>query len=318
MAKQSNSLIWLVALVAVFLLIGGGLSSRIDFSNIDIVDALSGGGAQSNLVDVDKVVDFSLKDEYGGSALTSKTLLVYDGTGLQQLHSLTTGGDGTIATPDTYKSGEVLYVYYESSNDKMWWKVTVPQMTPADAQSATVNTIKLNAFAIGTYTSDSLYYLATSISDADTYDAVTSETPTFTYSLSNTGSDNTGIKSSYDPLYQMPYNVVMYVTFSGTSYETILVYGFTSDYTLGSTHYVARNLDPYALTKHKIANRYLSEGTQSVTFSLDLTGYVVNGTTMQINVYAYSDPAYSMSHGGAYGTEAVIIAEQTVTIIRGS
>lgn len=313
MAKQSGGLIWLIVIVLALVVVGGGLGTKIDISNLDPLGFLSGDA--SNLVDVNKVLDFSLQDEYAGSALATKTLVVYDGTGLQQLESLTTGADGTITTANTYSSGDVLYVYYESSNDKMWYQITVPQMNPSDAESATVNTIKLNAFAIGTYTTDSLYYLATSISDAGNYDAGTSETPTFTYNLANTGNDNTGLKSSYDPIYAMPYNVVMYVTFSGTSYETVLVYGFDYDYTLGTTHYVATNLNPYALTKHKVGNRYLSEGTQSVTFSLDLTGYVVNGTTMQITVYAYSDPSYSMTHGGAYGVEAVEIAEHTVTLL---
>ena len=314
MSKNQN-LTWLVVIILVVVVVGGGLGSQIDLSKLDFLNLF--GGGQSSLVDVSKPLDFSLQDQYAGSALTSKTLLLYDGSGLQQLESLTTGGDGTIATANVYPSGKELYVYYESSNDKMWWKVTVPQMTPADAESATVNTIKLNAFAIGTYTGSTLYQVATAITDGGTYNKTASgNTPTFTYNVLNTGNDNTGLKSSYDPLYKHNFNVAMYVTFATGNYETVLVYGFDYDYTLGTTHYVAKNLDPYALTKHKIGNEYqgVAKGSQAVTFSLDLTGYSGDTTVMQIYAYAYTDPAYSMSHGGAFGVEAVQLDEITVTL----
>jgi len=312
--SNKSNLTWLIIIVAVFLVVGGGFSSNFDPSNIDISN-LFGGGTTSTLVDVNKLLDFSLQDRYGGSALGTKTLLLYDGDSLQQLESLTTGADGTISTANTYESGDHLYVYYASSNDKQWFDITVPKMNPSDADSATVNVIKLESFAIGTYTSSTLYQVATAITDGGTYNKTASgNTPTFTFTVLNTGNDNTGLMSSYDPLYQHPFNVAMYVTFSTGNYETVLVYGFDYDYMLGTTHYVAKNLDPYSLTKHKIGNNYLSEGSQAVTFSLDLTGYSGDTTVMQIYAYAYTDPSYSMSHGGAFGVNAVQLDEITVTL----
>lgn len=313
MAKKNNSLMYLVIIVAIIMFLGGGFSiPKFDLGNF----TWWGGETGNGLVSVNKPLDFALTDEYAGSALTSKTLYIYDSDGETLLETLTTGADGTISTGFTYASGKVIYVNYVSSNDKMWWQLTVPKMNPSDAESATVNSVALKAFSIGTYT-DGLKYLATTIADAGSYNFTAStETPTFTYSLANTGSDNTGIKDSYDPIYKQNWNVVLYVTFSGTDYEKVLVYGFGNDFTLGTTHYVASRLDAYALTKHKVGNTYKSKGTLDFSFSLDGTGYTGSGaTTMQIYVYAYSDASWCQNHGGNYGVASVELAEHTVSLI---
>lgn len=311
--KDSTAIV--IVLVLVVLIAGGGMSlPKLDFSNIDVTNLFNGGNG-GDLVDVDKNIDFALTDEYAGSALASKTLYLYDSDGETLLETLTTGSDGTVTTAFTYPSGKKIYVLYKSSNDKKWWELTVPKMRKADAESATVNTIKLKAFSIGSYT-DSLKVGGTSISDGGNYNFTASgETPTFTYSLANTGNDNTGIQTSYDPIYDQNWNVVLYITFSGTDYEKVIVYGFDYDFTLGTTHYVASNLDAYALTKHKVGNVYKSDGTLDFTFSLDGTGYTASGsTTMQIYVYAYADATYAQNHGGNFGVEAYQLAEQTVTL----
>lgn len=315
MAKQNTTMVWLVIGIVAILLLGSGASiPKFDLENFN---PFQSGQTTDNLVAVNKVLDFALINEYAGSALTSKTLYVYDSDGETLLETLTTGGDGTISSGFTYPSGKVIYVNYISSNDKMWWKLTVPKMNPSDAESATVNSIGLKAFSIGTYTSDVLYHGSTSIADAGDYNFTDSgETPTFTYRLANTGSDNTGLKDSYDPIYKQSWHVCVYITFSGTDYEKVLVYGFNHDFTLGSTHYVASRLDAYGLTKHKVGNSYKSTGTVEFTFSLDGTGYTGSGaTTMQIYVYAYTDPAWTMNHGGNYGTAKVELAEHTVSLI---
>lgn len=313
---KKNTLILLFGIVLVIVILGGVSIPNIDLSKVLDLSGIFGGESATGLVSVNKPLDFALTDEYGGSALGSKTLYLYDSDGETLLETLTTASDGTIATAFTYDSGRIVYIKYVSSNDKKWWKITVPKMNKADAESATVNTVALKAFTIGTYTSDTLKHGATSISDAGNYNFTASgETVTFVYSLANTGSDNTGIQDSYDPIYKMNWYVVMYVTFSGTDYEKVLVYGFENDFTLGTTHYVASRLDAYRLTKHKVGNVYKSTGTLDFTFSLDGTGYTSSGsTTMQITVYAYSDPAYCQAHGGNVGPSAVQIAEHTVTL----
>lgn len=315
MAKNNN-LMWLVVIVALIFMLGGSATlPKVDLSNF--LGGLNTGMASSDLVDVHKVLEIALKDDYAGSALTSKTLDIYDSDGETPLETgLSTGSDGTATSADPYPSGKVLYIRYESSNDKMWWQITVPQMLKSDAESATVNHLGVDAFAIGTYTASLFYYSSTAIADGGSYNfTANSETPTFTYTIINTGSDNTGLKSSHDPVYKHNWDVVFYVTFSGTDYEKVLVYNFGNDYTLGTTHYVASTLDPYALTKHKVGNTYKSEGQTAFTFSLDGTGYTSSGsTTMQLYIYAYSDPVYNREHGGAFGVESVQLDEITVTL----
>jgi hypothetical protein len=315
--KMKDTTIIIIAIVLI-LVIGGGISlPKFDLTKFNPFSGLGGNQGDSGLLEVDRKLAFSLIDQYAGSALGSKTLKIYDSDGSTILETLTTASDGTVNSAFPYKSDRTLYVYYASSSDKQWFKITVPKMSEADAHAITTNPIELRSFSIGTYTSDSLKFAATSISDSGSYNFTTSgKSQSFTYSLANTGNDNTGLISSYDPMYQMKCEPVLYVTFSGTDYEKITVYGFDYDFTLGTTHYVANEIDSYALTKHKVGNLYKSTGTQDTTFTLDMTALTggTSSVTMQITVEMYSDPQYSMNHGGSFGPIAVQIAEQTVTI----
>jgi len=281
-------------------------------------DWLLGTGARDT-VPVNKQLDLYLHNKYSGSALGSKTLKVWDPsiTAFKE-SSLSTGSDGTVNTANSYPSGTQLYVYYESSNDKQWFSFVVPEMNEKDAEASTYNTVPLESFAIGTYSTDSLALTnGTTWADASTYNtSASTTTPTWKYTLSNTGADNTGIISSYDPSYGMRFDVVVYMTFSGTGYESVLIYGdFDYDFTLGSTHYVAMVIDPYELTKHKVGWKYESDGATDVSYWMDLSGIASgDSVTWQTYVYAYSDPAWCMNHGGDYGYEKVELAEHTVTI----
>jgi len=232
---------------------------------------------------------------------------------------LTTASDGTINSAFPYESGKQLYVYYESSNDKQWFPSIVPEMNPEDARASTYNVVKLQSFAVGTYSTDALKYAnGTSIADAgEANKTIDGSTPKFTYSLANTGNDNTGMIGSYDPSYKMRFDPVLYMTLSGTGYESVLVYGtFDADFTLGTTHYLAKTLDPYALTKHKEGWEYKSHGTQDIGFWMDISGLESgDSVTLQIYVYGYSDPTWCMNHGGDYGYKKVELAEHTITIV---
>jgi hypothetical protein len=318
MAKKSNN--WLIAIViitAVLLLTGA-----VSIPNIKLPDFshLFGGSVNSGLVDVNKQLKYTLIDTYAGSARASlsNVLSVYDSDGETILESnLDTDSSGQGNTAFSYSSGKVIYFKYESSNDKQWFPITIPQMNTQDAEAATYNLIELRTFQIGTYTSDRLQYGATEVTDGANYNVtLTGTTQTYTYSLANTGSDNTGLMTSYDPLYKMNWNVVQYVKVSGTGYERVLFYGFESDYTLGTTHYLASNLDAYKLTKHKVGNEYRSTGTNDLTFSIDATG-IIHGdsVTVQLYTYVYSDYGYMAAHGASYGPEAVQIAESTMILI---
>jgi hypothetical protein len=268
-------------------------------------------------VAVAKPIRFALVDAKGGSALASKTIVVYNYTTLEEKYTLTTDANGLADTPIGFNSGTKFYVYYESSNDKQWFPVTVPYMNENDAKSLTVNTISLDSFAIGTYTSDMLTVGGTSISDAGSYNHTASgDTPTFSYTLSNSGSDNTGLVDSKDPVYNCDYQTWVTVTFSGTNYEKVVLDGFDRKFTLGSTQYGCDRMSSDELTLWKQGSGYKDgyEGTDTVKFSLNLAGYSGSAVTMQITVYAYADPDYALSNGGSFGPEIVEIAEQTLTL----
>jgi hypothetical protein len=316
LAKKQSTWLWIgIAIVAVLVLSGSFSIKGLDFSSFDLSKIFGGG---SGLVDVNKQIKYTLVNYYAGSAIasSSNTISVYDSDGETLLESnLDTDAAGQGNTAFSYNSGKMTYMKYESSNDKIWWQITVPQMNPQDAQAATYNLIELRAFASGTYSTDS-FLMQNGTACGAAYDASSSGTSmSFTYKLSDTGSDNTGLMNSFDPLYKCNYYPVVYMKLSGTGYEHILPYGFDYDFTLGTTHYLAKVLDPYKLTRHKVGNDYRSTGSDQITFTLDMTG-VTGGDSvvLLLEFEIYSDPAYCSSHGGSYGTEAYQGATATTTI----
>ena len=310
---KTNPLIWVV--IGVLALMAFGI---IDLSNITLPFSATTTGIPAGQVSVNKCLRLDLYNKYSGAALTSKTLLVLDHDSLATLHSLTTDGTyGQIATPVPYESGTELYVYYESSNDKQWFDITVPYMNPADAEANTYNDIPLESFAIGTYTSDTLMCSGEAITT--NYNATSAqggETPTFTYTIANSGADNTGILNSYSPTYKQNFQVWVSVQFTAGGYETVVLNGFDRQYTLGSAVYGCDQMSTQHLTSWVVGGTYVTgyTGVDTVSWSLDLTGYGVDTTTMIITVYAYADPGYAITHGGSYGTEAVSIATETITL----
>jgi len=316
MAKNNQGLYIAIGAIILILVVTGTLDLSGILSNFGDLGVTDGG-----LVDVDKQIKFHVIYKYGGAPIASKTdkFNLYDSGGENVLEAnLDTDANGLITTGSPYPSGQSMYLRYEDSNDKQWWSFTVPKMNPSDAESATYNMIRLEGFTIGTYTTDSLKCAnGTTIADAGTYNITNSgANPHFTYSLANTGSDNTGLMTSRDPLYDQNWDIEVYITFSGTDYEKLIIYDMAYDFTLGSTHYVGKTADAYALTLHKVGSTYKSLGTQDFSFWIDTTSTTVGTTsvTMQITVVAYGDHTYAQNHGGNFGTEAVEIAEHTVTI----
>ena len=312
MAKQSN-IIWIVVILGAILLLSGGLEFG-GFTGFDFF----GGEVDTGLVDVNKALRFHITNAYSGGPIASKTdkfQLWHIGSDKIEEDNLDTDANGLINTGGDYPSGEVMWLRFEDSNDKKWWEFTIPQMNAEDAEAATYNLIELEGFTIGTYTTDSLTLAnATSISDGGTYNCSSStDNPHLTYGLANTGSDNTGLMTSEDPVYDQDWDVEFYMTLSGTDYEKIVVYEMDWSFTLGSTHYAGVTLDAYALTKHKIGANYVSLGTQDTGFWIDTTGLTASAdVTLQIYAYAYADHTYAEAHGGNFGPEAVQLAEHTI------
>lgn len=313
----SKNMQW--GIVAVVLIAVIVISSGAQFG--DLIDLIPWGKETADGgVEVNKQIKFHMVYAYGGSPIASKTdkFQLYDSDGETVLEdNLDTDANGHITTGSDYASGRTLYLRYEDSNDKQWWKFTVPKMNKADAESATYNLIRLEGFTIGTYTSDTLRLAnGTSLSDASSYNCTADgDNPHFIYELANTGNDNTGLITSYDPVYGQNWNIEMYIAFSGTDYELLVIHNMAYDYTLGTTHYVGKTMNAYKLTKHKVGVDYKSLGTDEVSFWIDTTGLGASASvTMQIIVKAYADHVYAQNHGGTMGPESVEIAEHTLTI----
>ena len=272
-------------------------------------------GGTSSGVSVNREVQFTLSDKFSGSALTSKTLVVYNSL-FEQVESLTTASNGAINTAHPYASGTQLYVKYVSSNTKEWFNVVVPTMPASEQQVSQYNPVSLDAFTIGT---GAISLRAGGVAVTSNYtDGTlgTTDTPTFTMDLFNTGADNTGMMESTNPVLNQAWDLYTVVTISGSGYENIVYSGFDQQFTLGTTYYGANHQSADGFTKWKTANTYETgfAGDQTTSWSLDLSGASGNSATMNIYVYAYCDPTYAQTHGGNFGNDKYQIATLSVDL----
>jgi hypothetical protein len=286
------------------------------FGNLNLPFGVQSGGNNQQTSNIDKKLEFSLTDQFSGTAQTGKELLLYSGGAAPVLlETLTpTGAGGIIDTAKKYATGTPLYVKYVDGDTKQWWSITVPTMSPADAQASTVNPIDLNTFTIGSYT-DTLTVSAVDASANYTVSTMSGNTaPIFVYQITNGGSDNTGVReSAMDPVYGDAWQTYLVVSITGAGYETVLPSGFDQTFQIGQTTYGVIHLSADALTKWKVGNTYEMgyTGGQTCTFSLDLTGYTVKTAVMTVTAYAYCDPSYAISHGGNFGNAKVVLSSDT-------
>jgi hypothetical protein len=317
--KAKVSAAWvLIALIVVVVVVASVKMPKIDLGNLSAQFGVNTGGTTDTGQPVNRAIEFSFTDAYSGAAASTKTVYVYDAD-MALKHTLTTDSNGLCHTTVGYPSGTILNVKYVDGNSKIWYKVKVPTLQGSEVQASTYNPVALSTFTIGTYTVDALKVGGASINDNGEYNSTTSgANPIFRYDLANTGADNTGLMTSYDPIYEQDWQVWVVVSFSGTNYETIVLSGFDTQFPIGNTVYGCDQANAQALTLWKVGNNYKAgyEGTDSVSWSLDMTGYPAtsSGVTMQIEVYAYASPAYAQAHGGNFGVTKLEIAEQTVTL----
>ena len=306
-------LIVVIAAAAGYLIYTGA----IDLSGIGLPFSITDGGAGG--VEVNKKVQFSWTAEYSGAVANAKTFWVYRAD-KALVETLTTAASGIVATAQNYPSGTQLYVKYDDGSNQIWHSVVVPTMNPSDAESATYNDISLKFFAVGTYTVDSLRMLGLAVASGEqinvTGNATTS--PTFVYTLTNTGADNTGLMESTDPVYGLDWGVWVTGKISGDNASLVIVNGVDYQFQVGADTYFAEKVSASQLSKWKIGSSYVPgfEGTSSCSWSFDLSGFTAtSAATMQINVYECADPVYAMAHAGNFGSDKVLIAAQTVTIV---
>lgn len=277
--------------------------------DIDDVEYLSEGD-----VSVNRKIDFNTHDLYGGSAISTGSLYIYDEAG-SLLETLTLSSSKV--TSDSYRTGTELIAQYINSNAKKTIAVTVPGMSQADVDSQTNNPVKLNLFAIGSYTTKATDQAGTQISDAGDYNH-TASGDAATLSIGFwVSSDNTGVMDSgsvKDPVDDLYWHCVLYLKVFGTNYEYIDVTGFDYSWSRGSANWYAVELDATELTKWKVGQEYVYDGACSFTHSADFTSYTGDAADLQYYLEFYSDPNYMIDHGNA-GPDHYQAAELTIDCI---
>lgn len=273
----------------------------------------------SDLVSVTKQVKLVISDKHGGAPATGTTdsIDIYKEDKESTWETDLDLSSGTVTTAKTYPSGTTMYIryYYDTTIDEyMWWKVTVPKMNRVDAESATTQTMNLEAFSEPAAT-DLLHLGTTAKADAGNINVTgsTYDTGTLKYSWSITN-DNTGFISSYDPTYGKTFKAILWGSLTGTGYETCSLSGWDGSFTLGSTRYYYDILSDSEVSKWaKTSTGYVEgyEGEGVKTFTYDVTGYTGNATTLQLTLSLYADYNYMLDHG-AWGPYVFTLCESTL------
>lgn len=269
---------------------------------------------ETQLVSVNKPLQFAVVDPLGGGGLASASVLVY-GTDKVLKESLTTATDGyTAQTALPYQSGTTLYVkILKSGYVTRWMQVTVPKMTPTDAQAQTTNYISLQTVPLGTYTikvTDQFGNVYTDGSDLN-FTSLNVSTVSITISIYNTV-DNTGYISSYDPLNGINLRSVLVL---GTAGSDVSISGAGGSITRGTNSYWCITVNDDGLTRQIIGNQYVKPGVTSITFTIN-KGALSAGEEQDFTftLYAYFDQTY-FAQNGIGGPDASSLATFGLTLI---
>jgi len=268
---------------------------------------------QAGLIDVTKPLKFAVMDEYAGSAVASASVQVYRGT--SPVESLTTGSDGTVTSALTYKSGEQLNVYITKGSSKFWAALTVPKMSPADAQSLSYNPVTVKTFTVGTYTITVVRSTGASLSSGGSFNftsaGVTQES--FTVSVFNTA-DNTGYLTSTNPVENRKLGAFLEVAITGTNYDKFLVSGLSGYRTTGSGNTWTRPASDSEISRVKIGSTVVKPGSFSAVITVDSSPASVGNTaTMTIRLNLLADESRFLALGDK-GVDAIVAATFTLTL----
>lgn len=267
----------------------------------------------SDIVNVNRHVDWQVIDDYAGGGIANVYMYVYDPS-LRKYEgdgsAYKTGTDGTLESGIAYSSGDSLKVYCVNGNAKAWYSFAVPQMNKEDAQILTVNPVTLRFFTEingTTAPTFTLIHQGTSIADAGNYNCTTSGTTrTFTFSIYN-NDDNTGFIESYDPLNNINWYAMVYLKQYTGNYADISLTGWDGAYEKGSSMYYYKQVTATGtsgISKYKVGNNYVWSGSWSFSFTGDFTGLTGDTTDWDIFVYIYSDPAYYQAKSN-FGPDSV-------------
>jgi len=266
----------------------------------------------SGLVTVNKPLKFSLSDPLGGSAIASANVYIY-GTDKVLKESLTTASDGTVTSALPYQSGDTINVKVAKSGYvTRWFSITVPKMSPADAQSLTSNFIALQTYNLGTYTLKVTDQFGNTYSDGGTMNFTTlgASTVSVTVTLYNT-EDNSGYISSFDKLNDISLNAAMVTSTAGSK---ATVSGAGSSVTRGTTSYWINVVSDDGLTRQLVGNQYVKPGVTSVTLTFG-KGSLAAGDTeaYTFTLYDYFDQSYFASNGIG-GPDAASLTSLTLNL----
>ena len=134
-AKTQMSTILLLAVI-----VGGGLyvvTQKPEW--IPDLGFSTGGGGTADLIDVNKKLQLTWTAEFSGTVANAKTCYVYD-ENLALRETLTTAATGIVASSQNYPSGTRLYIKYDDTNNQIWYDLSVPQMSNAEAQACLLYT----------------------------------------------------------------------------------------------------------------------------------------------------------------------------------
>lgn len=275
-----------------------------------------GGGGTPGTQPVNKPVRFMVFDKYGGSALSSQTISVYD-SNMVLVDTLTTDSNGQDDTNAAHKTGEKLHCeLVGSTGERKWVDVTVPGQSPAEAQSLTTNPVTLDFYD---YTAPLLKVVCqngTVLTDTGVYNhTATGNTLIATVSWYQP-TDGDGCMASYDPIYGLQQNALLVVKIHETEYDEVAVTGLLGGYETASARYFYATIDPTTLSKWKVGNEYRYPGVGSITCSFGLSS--ISGTSVDIDFYVYyfADWSYFLQHGN-FGPNALSVisgAPYTVNI----
>jgi len=266
----------------------------------------------SGLVSVTKPLKFALNDPLAGSAIASANVYIYGADNILK-ESLTTGADGTVTSALPYQSGSVINVKVSKTGYvTRWFSVTVPQMTPADAQSLTSNFVSLQTVNLGTYTIKVTDQFGNSYSSSGTlnFTSLNASTVSVTLTVYNT-EDNSGYVSSSDPVNRVNLNAVL---LSSTGGSSVTVQGAGSSVTRGTNTYYISPVSDDGLTRQLVGNTYVKPGVTSVTVTFG-KGSLTAGSSQAFTfaLQDYFDQSYFAANGIG-GPDAASLATFSLTL----
>lgn len=266
---------------------------------------------EQQLVDVNKPLKFAVMDPIGGSAVGGASVQIYDSAKALK-ESLTADANGTALSALPYASGTVLNVRISAAGYvTRWIPVTVPKMSPADAQSLTHNFIALETRDVGTYTIKAYDQFGNDYDSTDTinFTALGVNTITLQITIINT-EDNSGWIGSYDPINGVNLKAVMVASTSGSD---VTVTNAGQSVTRGSVTYWMSPVADDAITKQLVGSTYVKSGVTSITITIGKGALQSNETQdIDFNLYGYFDPAY-FALNGIGGPDATVLASFSLT-----